>query len=301
MPATSWGAPARARCHYLILRSVAALLVLLVAASGVRQLAPDLSRTVLGIRQWYRTLTLPGTPVETGHFRVWLPAPPRGERERERGERSAPGPGWTAPEPGWSSPPVTAGEVAEQLERAYAQVTGDLGLVPRGAVAVVLHPDQASLEEYAGGAATRPAAGAYSAGVIHLVASRSGLTGLLAHELTHYLLDQVAPGRVPRWFHEGLAQLEEWRLTGTVLFDPAGATPIPWLRLEREFPRLDDRTAYGASLSAVSFLYHEGGDQALRRAISGLGAGETFPRAVERAWGRRLGDLEREWMSDSIR
>jgi len=261
----------------------------LLATCIIRDLAPDLGRAVLGLRAWYGVRELPGEPLQAGHFHVWVMLSSRGKDDPMR--RGAGGGG---------IPSGTAvrldQQVVEQLERAYARVTADLGVQPRGPVPVVLHPDLVSLEEYAGGAAARASSGVYSGGIIHLL-YRGDLSGPLAHELTHYLLGLVAPDRVPRWFQEGLAQLEEWRLTGDVLYDPDRAPLLPWPRLEREFPRLPDDTAYGASISAVSFLYHEGGDQALRLLISELAAGTSFPDAVRLAWGRSLADLEQEWMA----
>jgi hypothetical protein len=237
---------------------------------------------MLAFQTWYATHTLPGAPLRAGHFRIWVMPP---------GEEA------TAPH---SPPPCQAeataydrGQLLGQLERAYQRVTADLGVQWQRAVPVVLHPDEASLARYVGGLAVG-SAGVYRGGIVHLVFG-PGLSGPAAHELTHYVLDAVAPGRVPRWFQEGLAQLEELRLEGVAGYGSRCSLFVPWAALDRDFDRLPDEVAYGASLSAVSFLYHQGGDPALRRLIVELAAGRSFAAAVQVAWGRSPAELERQW------
>lgn len=257
----------------------------LLAAGVAQDASARVGRAVLAFQAWYATRSLPGVPLQAGHFRVWV-IPSGGAGATDLGRAQS---GGKAAE-GW---PMQSGEVLAQLERAYARVTADLGVEPEGAVPVVLHPDEASLERYAGGLAAA-SSGVYRGGVIHLV-YRGELSGPAAHELTHYLLEAVAPGRVPRWFQEGLAQLEELRLAGPVPYRPAPAPFASWRRLERDFTRLPDEVAYRASLSAVSFLYHQGGHQALRRLMLQLATGRSFAAAVRVAWGRSPGELERQW------
>lgn len=269
MPAISWGAPARPRCDRPFVTPLALLLVLLLALGLTRDARSGWERAAWHLRAWYAVHSLPGPGQEAGHFRVWLLG-------------------------------VEAGHSRQlaQLEAAYNRVTADLGVEPPGPVPLVLHGERSTLEEYAGRAAGT-ASGVYAAGVVHLL-WQEDLRGPLAHELTHYLLDLVAPGRVPRWFQEGLAQLEEYRVTGKVLYDPTLAPRVPSVRLDREFDRLPDQVAYGASLSLVLLLYHEGGDGVLRRVVGALSEGVPFARAVRLCWGRSLAELDAQRVDGSV-
>lgn len=299
MPAINWGAPARPRSNGRFVTLLAVLLALLLApAAG---LARDAHRTweraAWNLRTWYAVHSLPGPGQDAGYFRVWLlGATDGGEVTADPVTRA-----------GALARPDTAGRAAGeemprqllgQLEAAYSRVTADLGVEPAGRVPLVLYRNRSALERRAGGGAGT-ATGVYAAGVIHLV-WQEDLGGPLAHEMTHYLLDLVAPGRVPRWFQEGLAQLEEYRLTGKVLYDPALVPRVPWVRLDREFNRLPDEVAYGASLSLVLFLYHEGGDGALRQMVGALSRGVPFERAVRLCWGRSLAELDARRLGEAV-
>lgn len=233
--------------------------------------------------RWQQVQTLGRQEMrETAHFQVW-------DMARAAGDMSA-------------------------LEVAYRQVTTDLGLGARGKVPLVVHPGEEAMAKYVGDLGERGASGAYWRGVIHLVGGSdtasasltgSGIAGPLAHELTHYLLDYAAGRRVPVWFSEGVAQWEEYRLTGQKLYpyDPAysddAACPydpscsedlgrdggcINWQVLGR-FSTLSDEEAYGASLAAVTLLYDRGGAEGLRQVIAALAAGSSFERAAELVWG----------------
>lgn len=298
MPAINWGAPARPRSNGRFVTLLAVLLALLLApAAG---LARDAHRTweraAWNLRTWYAARSLPGPGREAGHFRVWLLGADAGEMTADPVTPPAALAGVDAA--GREAGEEMPRQLVEQLEAAYSRLTDDLGVEPPGPVLLALYRDRCGLDRRAGGAAGTTT-GVYAAGVIHLL-WQGDLRGPLVHEMTHYLLDLVAPGRVPRWFQEGLAQLEEYRLTGKVLYDPALVPPVPWVRLDREFNRLPDEVAYGASLSLVLFLYHEGGDGALRQMVGALSRGVPFERAVRLCWGRSLAELDARRLGEAV-
>ncbi|HEB52129.1 MAG TPA: hypothetical protein ENI87_02620 [bacterium] len=131
------------------------------------------------------------------------------------------------------------------------------------------------------------------------------LSGVVRHELVHELLDQlVAPqGRyLPRWFHEGLAQLlagdtylsasEDdlvWRLA-------AGNLP-PFGSLERRFPetRFELRSAYAQSYSYVAWLERNYGLPLLLRTARNTDERTSFGRSLVAQTGRSSLQLQDAW------
>lgn len=113
---------------------------------------------------------------------------------------------------------------------------------------------------------------------------------LLRHELAHVLLDRRARGAgLPRWFHEGYAQLRAgewspehlWRLGRAAWTGSA----IPLGELERGFPTGGPRAelAYAESLAAVQVLARDGARWAFL--FEALEAGQSFAEALQRSQG----------------
>ncbi|MBM4116366.1 hypothetical protein FJ251_01260 [bacterium] len=115
---------------------------------------------------------------------------------------------------------------------------------------------------------------------------------LLRHELAHLLLDRRTRGAaLPRWFHEGYAQLRagEWSMEALWRLGRAAWTgsAIPLAQLERAFPATGPRAelAYAQSLAAVQALARDGeGWAALFEALE---AGVPFADALECSRGER--------------
>ncbi len=134
--------------------------------------------------------------------------------------------------------------------------------------------------------------------------------GLLPHEIGHLILHDFIgdPRRLPIWFDEGVAQLQE---RGRV----ADARRIlkPWIRAGRTVPikalmrwdvrrETDERKVrlfYAQSVSIVDFLVERYGSRAFGRLCRGLRDGKPFVEALRTATGRRitsLAELERKWI-----
>lgn len=164
-------------------------------------------------------------------------------------------------------------------------------------LAVHLHPES-------------PAFAVLGARQIHLVvgeARRLGaqLQGVVRHELVHELLDQrvgVHGRRVPRWFHEGLAQL----LAGDTYLgareeDLAFAALSGRLRnfveLAGDFPTdvTPLREAYAQSYSYVSWLARAYGVRELIDVAATVDDVTAFEPALAHATGRSTAWLEERW------
>ena len=176
---------------------------------------------------------------------------------------------------------------------------------------VVVHPDLASLP-----APVRTSLHAGAAGVallgrreIHLILERAGieppndLRTVVRHEVVHILLHDLAGAYVPRWFHEGLAQL----LTGAtylgvseedIAFHASTDNLLRFSRLRTGFPRRESalRTAYAQSFSFVSFLERQVGLTVLLQCAAQCRADTTFADAFLKTTGTPLVVMEEEWV-----
>jgi len=135
--------------------------------------------------------------------------------------------------------------------------------------------------------------------------SRTDLSRLLQHEMAHVALHRAVGGaRVPRWFHEGVAQsiaeeidLARAETLAGVVF---GAGVPPLSELEANFHGDDHNVnvAYAAARDFVLFLRYEDGTGArFRQALTQLRGGHAFRAAFVRAYDTTLDDLDRRWRS----
>ena len=132
-----------------------------------------------------------------------------------------------------------------------------------------------------------------------LVASRSEITGLLAHEYSHLALAHATKFHaLPTWFVEGVADLQARRtsLSGPFSFEPS----LPLSQLHHRFPSRDDRAgfAYDQSRDFVAFLLAMGSSRDFRKLVRLVARGVPFERAVQRVYGRPLKSLRESWRSN---
>jgi hypothetical protein len=130
-----------------------------------------------------------------------------------------------------------------------------------------------------------------------LLADRGQMNRLLRHELAHVMLDRRLRGTwVPRWFHEGYAQVQaaEWDMEVMWVLARAAwtGTAIPLSELRRSFPVSGPRArlAYAESQAAVRDLTAD--PNKWRHMMDLLGRGEPFSLAMAVAGGRDLVQFE---------
>lgn len=197
---------------------------------------------------------------------------------------------------------------AAAARRYYPQVLSDYGLPQNGTLAtlVVLGPEQ--MTRFVGSASTDPPLGAYYHGIVWLLApsdflqagadeaQRYASDGPVAHELTHLADDLVSGGRTPAWLDEGLAQYEEWRLSGWVWVqsnnDFASGT-YSWTQLTQSFDQLPNiALAYRQALAATASICRTG-PGACKTVLHKLRAGASLNAALLQTIGQaRLTGLQ---------
>ncbi|HUW64472.1 MAG TPA: hypothetical protein VMW83_07215, partial [Spirochaetia bacterium] len=199
-----------------------------------------------------------------------------------------------------------AGLVLAGAEEYYGRVMADFGVSPTGRVPVVVYPTATSLNNSFGWAGDLNAMGAYWAGVIRVVAPSTWIDvgspqverdiffdeGPMAHELTHFAVDELTGGNCPRWLQEGLAQWEEMQLTGFQLPPPDSGTWYSMDDLSNHFDSLTDQSAaYYQSLAAVTYMYKHFGPDQVTNLLHRLRAGESMEQAMSGTLGEKPADF----------
>jgi peptidase MA superfamily protein len=210
-----------------------------------------------------------------------------------------------------------AARVARDLERIEADLP-DLPHVPQVEVRLVRHMEDIAAVAPAGRGAPPWAAGtAYPDLFVVVVAARARSGDLLdvertlTHELAHVVLGRaLGDAPVPRWLTEGFAYLYSSDISvarASTLFGALiGGRLLPLSQLDLGFPPEENEAAlaYAESYDFVTFLARRGrwsderddGDPtAFRLFLEELAARHDLEAACERAFGRRLIDVEAEW------
>lgn len=130
---------------------------------------------------------------------------------------------------------------------------------------------------------------------------------VLRHELAHVALSRYLGSGVPRWFHEGYAQLASgswgaknaWTLRLNIL---VGRSPsLKSLSLDFRSGRVAADQAYMLSYTAVEYLYRLGGARGFARLLEAWREAGDLDVAIRRTYGLTLGQFERMWRRDVTR
>ena len=176
--------------------------------------------------------------------------------------------------------------VAAAAQRYWPAIRRDYAL-PQDMPAVLIVLSPGAMVRHVGGGY----AGAYYEGVDWITAPPAGRagqdflrTGPVPHELTHLANAVAGDGRAPAWFNEGLAQYEDWRLTGYVWMEPGSGFAGPdytWGELTgTDFYALQNQAlAYRQALAATAYICRRGPGVCLR-VLHLLRAGRSMSTAL---------------------
>jgi tetratricopeptide (TPR) repeat protein len=203
--------------------------------------------------------------------------------------------------------------VAPFLEETYARYVARYGFEPRGPVTFELYGDPAHYGVRTVGLPGIGVAGVCFGRVITSQAPTNHVFNwgmVLAHELAHVFAIQISRSRVPRWFTEGLSEVEtmrarpEWSRHDDVSLWGAwkrGELP-PLTELSNAFMNArnadEASRAYAHAALAVDFLERRFGFGPLRGALVAWGRGERGPGVLERLAGMPAGALERAFRDE---
>ena len=203
--------------------------------------------------------------------------------------------------------------VAPFLEERYAAYVKRYGLEPQGPITFELYGDPHAFAVRTVGLPTIGVAGVCFGRIITSQSPTNHAFNwgiVLAHELAHVFAIELSRSRVPRWFTEGLSELEtmharpEWaRHDDAALYGAWRRGELPTLSaLSNAF--LDARgadeavRAYAQAALAVEFLERRFGFPALRAALVAWGRGERGDGVLERLAGMPSAALEKAFRDD---
>ncbi len=208
-------------------------------------------------------------------------------------------------------------DVLRSLEDAHRELTRRLDLTPRREIDVVIH-NPSNFDRAVAGRVRFPTAGFYRERIHVRGDGRMTpfMEAVLAHELVHAVLDQLAPSAgIPAWVHEGLASWFEARFAGRRGLSPdewralgAAAAGGRWLGLDRlrvaSFQGLrpvSASRAYRQSQALFEHLEDRRGERALREFANRLVRTGDAERSLERTAGMDLDELDRSLRGTLLR
>ena len=252
-----------------------------LAILGYAQYASDRNKDA--IRSWKRSLQLrPDAQVQKYLEKAERDA--TAESDFTQNESSH----FTLKYEGRQTPESLRRDLVSTLESHYDDLVRDLGVAPRGSIAVVLYTDQAFFD-----VTQSPSwAGAVNDGKLRIPVNGMSsvtpeLSRVLKHELAHSFINQLAGGRCPQWLNEGIAQAMEPKSLssrGRRLAELFKAQQeIPFNALEGSFMRfspMEAVLAYDESLAAVQFIIDTQGASDLQRILQRLAEGNSTETAL---------------------
>ncbi|UCF21233.1 MAG: hypothetical protein JSU87_07585 [Gemmatimonadota bacterium] len=207
----------------------------------------------------------------------------------------------------WPGQRAAAEALAAGLEQPVPMPGLPEDILAGGTITVYLAPDPQTFDSLAPGVPDWSGAIAFPEGdeiVLPVFSSRGGgvpLAVVLQHELAHVALSRYLGRRVPRWFHEGYAQLasgswgseDAWALRFAILL---GKLPsLEAIDLEFREGRVRADHAYLLSHTAVEHLYRLGGKAGFARLLERWREVGELDLAMRRTYGLTQGQFERTW------
>lgn len=202
--------------------------------------------------------------------------------------------------------------ILDAAEGFYPALAENFVLDIHGSIPVLLYNDRESLNRSFGWPADANTMGVYWAGSIRVLAPYTWIDpgekqdpyrafadlGPMAHEITHLFVDHLTRGNCPRWFNEGVAQYQEYLLTG-FQFGEARAFPLERAHTFTElasFDFLEDQhLAYHQSFSILVYLVETYGWDAVVQMLEVFGRGVGLEEALERVLDIDLNTMDGEW------
>lgn len=208
--------------------------------------------------------------------------------------------------------------VLTTAEQFYRPIAEKYDFRTGGKIPVIVYPSRPDLNRNFGWPANESAMGVYWAGVIRILSPQVWVTeqdpelyqyefinsGPMAHEFTHLAVDYITGGNYTRWFTEGLAQYEEYRLTGFEFDDSEASLEQPLYPLKEMdvyFDNLPNQPlAYRQSYVAVRYIAEVHGEQALRELLQNLADNRKMDQSITNVLGVDVATFEKDYQKWAI-
>jgi hypothetical protein len=126
----------------------------------------------------------------------------------------------------------------------------------------------------------------------------------MAHEFTHLVVDYITRGNYTRWFTEGLAQYEEFKLTGFEFGEESASFDQPLYKLsemDANFDNLPNQAlAYRQSYMAVRYIAAKYGEGALKEILNNLAKNKNMSEAINAVIGVDMKTFESNYIEWAI-
>ncbi|CCO08359.1 peptidase MA family metallohydrolase [Desulforamulus hydrothermalis] len=203
--------------------------------------------------------------------------------------------------------------VLATAERFYQPIAEQYGYTGGSRVPVIVYPSRAELNRQFGWPSNESAMGVYWTGVIRVLSPHLWVSaadprayrqefiqsGPMAHEFAHLVVDYVTAGNYTRWFTEGIAQYEEYKLTGFEFQDEQASLEQPFYPLsdmDRQFDTLPNQPlAYRQSYLAVRYVAEVYGEAALKNILHNLAQQHKIDRAFAVVLGVDMATFEQDY------
>jgi hypothetical protein len=200
-----------------------------------------------------------------------------------------------------------ARNVADAAERNLGRITNVLGHAPGGKISVTLTANQSQFNTLTEGRLPDWSAAVALTGRRIVVSPLAGhkieIERILAHELVHVIIEESArDGFVPRWFHEGCAQIYsgEWGMRNEMymVWKVSRGNMLSFKDIQNVFTagNMDAGLAYDQSMIAVQRLIAIFGPKVLSAILDGMSSGREFPQALRDATGFWPSEFEKEYL-----
>ena len=201
-----------------------------------------------------------------------------------------------------------ADTAARSAEQSFTKIVEMLGHDPVDVISIIITHDDEQFKIMTSGTLPDWSAAAALPGnrivISPLAGKKYALERIIAHEIVHCVINDAAGDIfVPRWFHEGCAEVlsGRWGIRGRLYmtWKVSRGNLLTFGDIQRIFSAetLDATLAYDQSMIAVRRLMNIHGKTVLREIIDGVKSGLDFPVAFINATGVRPGEFERKYIS----
>jgi len=201
---------------------------------------------------------------------------------------------------------------ARSAERSFERISAMLDHRPEHPLTLVLTRRAERFRELTGDALPDWSAAVALPGgrivISPLEGKKIGLEHILAHEIVHCIIhDAAGKTFVPRWFHEGCAEVlsGRWGIRSRLylVWHVIRGNLLSFDDIQRIFSRgsLDAGLAYDQSMVAVNRLIAEFGEDTPARILDGLERGDAFHEAFLAATGLLPSEFEPRYLAHMAR